>query len=192
MWELFFTNMPADAKRIATDRVKWSVKYQKKIRHRQRAGEGPAGGRARAHPARLQARVYRSARTERLRAHRSAARRGGQRLGARGESEPADCEGRGLRGVSRKGRYRLRLAAAADSSIWDYGGSPRASRKHARRRSQCAATGSERQRIRRTDGTTRRRRDRRAPPSTIGDDEDQSGQAERERRSTKGSQSTAA
>ncbi len=30
MWELFFTNMPPDAKRIATDRVKWSVKYQKK------------------------------------------------------------------------------------------------------------------------------------------------------------------
>jgi D-alanine-D-alanine ligase len=29
VWELFFTNMPADAKRIATDRVKWSVKYQK-------------------------------------------------------------------------------------------------------------------------------------------------------------------
>jgi D-alanine-D-alanine ligase len=30
VWELFFTNMPADARRIATDRVKWSVKYQKK------------------------------------------------------------------------------------------------------------------------------------------------------------------
>ena len=30
VWELFFTNMPPDAKRIATDRVKWSVKYQKK------------------------------------------------------------------------------------------------------------------------------------------------------------------
>ena len=30
VWELFFTNMPADAWRIATDRVKWSVKYQKK------------------------------------------------------------------------------------------------------------------------------------------------------------------
>ncbi len=30
VWELFFTNMPADAKRIATDRVKWSVKYQEK------------------------------------------------------------------------------------------------------------------------------------------------------------------
>jgi D-alanine-D-alanine ligase len=30
VWELFFTNMPADTRRIATDRVKWSVKYQKK------------------------------------------------------------------------------------------------------------------------------------------------------------------
>ncbi|MGE5245016.1 MAG: D-alanine--D-alanine ligase family protein [Betaproteobacteria bacterium] len=30
IWELFFTNMPPEAKRIATDRVKWSVKYQKK------------------------------------------------------------------------------------------------------------------------------------------------------------------
>jgi D-alanine-D-alanine ligase len=30
VWELFFTNMPSDARRIATDRVKWSVKYQKK------------------------------------------------------------------------------------------------------------------------------------------------------------------
>jgi D-alanine-D-alanine ligase len=30
VWELFFENMPPDAKRIATDRVKWSAKYQKK------------------------------------------------------------------------------------------------------------------------------------------------------------------
>jgi D-alanine-D-alanine ligase len=30
VWELFFTNMPENARRIATDRVKWSVKYQKK------------------------------------------------------------------------------------------------------------------------------------------------------------------
>jgi D-alanine-D-alanine ligase len=30
VWELFFSNMPEGAKRIATDRVKWSVKYQKK------------------------------------------------------------------------------------------------------------------------------------------------------------------
>src|SRR5437867_4752266 len=30
VWELFFTNMPPEARRIATDRVKWNVKYQKK------------------------------------------------------------------------------------------------------------------------------------------------------------------
>jgi D-alanine-D-alanine ligase len=30
VWELFLTNMPPEAKRIATDRVKWSVKYQEK------------------------------------------------------------------------------------------------------------------------------------------------------------------
>src|SRR5438552_1070039 len=30
VWELFFKNMPEGAKRIATDRVKWSVKYQQK------------------------------------------------------------------------------------------------------------------------------------------------------------------
>jgi D-alanine-D-alanine ligase len=30
VWELFFSNMPPEAKRIATDRVKWSVKYQQK------------------------------------------------------------------------------------------------------------------------------------------------------------------
>src|SRR5216683_8253072 len=31
VWELFFTNMPEGAKRIATDRVKWSVKDTTKI-----------------------------------------------------------------------------------------------------------------------------------------------------------------
>ncbi len=30
VWELFLANMPAEARRIATDRVKWSTKYQKK------------------------------------------------------------------------------------------------------------------------------------------------------------------
>jgi D-alanine-D-alanine ligase len=30
VWELFFTNMPDGSRRIATDRVKWSVKYQNK------------------------------------------------------------------------------------------------------------------------------------------------------------------
>ena len=39
VWELFFTNMPEGARRIATDRVKWSVKYQKKYG----IDSGPAG-----------------------------------------------------------------------------------------------------------------------------------------------------
>jgi D-alanine-D-alanine ligase len=30
VWELFFTNMPEGSRRIATDRVKWNAKYQKK------------------------------------------------------------------------------------------------------------------------------------------------------------------
>ena len=30
VWELYFENMPEGSRRIATDRVKWSVKYQKK------------------------------------------------------------------------------------------------------------------------------------------------------------------
>ena len=45
VWELFFTNMPEGAKRIATDRVKWSVKYQKKYGIDSGPAEGPAGRR---------------------------------------------------------------------------------------------------------------------------------------------------
>ncbi len=74
VWELFFTNMPDDAKRIATDRVKWSVKYQKKYG----IDSGPAAelpdGVGEQDSARLQARLPR-ARAERLRADRPAARR---------------------------------------------------------------------------------------------------------------------
>ena len=81
VWELFFTNMPEGAKRIATDRVKWSVKYQKKYG----IDSGPATRAARRageqHPAPLQARLP-GARAERVRAHRPAARRRRQRVGA--------------------------------------------------------------------------------------------------------------
>jgi D-alanine-D-alanine ligase len=49
VWELFFMNMPPDAKRIATDRVKWSVKYQKKY--------GIDSGRARDLPEGLSERI---------------------------------------------------------------------------------------------------------------------------------------
>ena len=113
VWELFFTNMPPDARRIATDRVKWSVKYQKKYGIESGPARDLPDAECRADPARLQARVPR-ARAERLRAHRPAARRGGPRLGARGQPEPADREGRGFRRVSREGRDQLRSAAAAD------------------------------------------------------------------------------
>lgn len=40
VWELVLDNLPEDAKRIATARVKWSVKYQKKYRIRSRAAKG--------------------------------------------------------------------------------------------------------------------------------------------------------
>ena len=112
VWELFFTNMPEGAKRIATDRVKWSVKYQKKYG----IDSGPARdlpeAKAEADPARLQARLP-GARAERLRADRSAAGRGGQCLGARGEPQPADRARRGLRRVGREDRARLRGGAPA-------------------------------------------------------------------------------
>ena len=48
VWELFFTNMPEGARRIATDRVKWSVKYQKKYGIDSGPASGPAGGAGRA------------------------------------------------------------------------------------------------------------------------------------------------
>ena len=93
VWELFFTNMPRSAKRIATDRVKWSVKYQKKYG----IDSGPAKDLPRyagqQDPAPLQARLPGTG-AQRLRAHRPAARREGERLASRGEPESADCPGR--------------------------------------------------------------------------------------------------
>ena len=47
VWELFFTNMPPEAKRIATDRVKWSTKYQKKYGIESGAGTRAARRRSR-------------------------------------------------------------------------------------------------------------------------------------------------
>ena len=118
VWELFFTNMPEGAKRIATDRVKWSVKYQKKYGIDSGPAQGSARGAGRRDPAPLQARLPR-ARAERLRAHRSAARRSGQRLGARGQSEPADCQGRGLRRVGREDRASATRRCCSASSTSD-------------------------------------------------------------------------
>ena len=49
VWELFFENMPSEVKRIATDRVKWSLKYQKK--------HGILSDRARGLPEELEAKI---------------------------------------------------------------------------------------------------------------------------------------
>jgi len=73
VWELFFTNMPPDARRIATDRVKWSVKYQRKYGIESGGRDGTPRRDGRSHPAHLQADVPR-ARTERVRTDRLTAR----------------------------------------------------------------------------------------------------------------------
>ena len=129
VWELFFTNMPEGAKRIATDRVKWSVKYQKKYGIDSGPATGPAEGAGGADPAPLQARLPR-ARAERLRAHRPAARRGGQRLGARGESRiRRSREGEDFAASAEKVGHQLRGACSSGSSTSGCAGSRRAWRR---------------------------------------------------------------
>ena len=58
VWELHFTNMPDDVHRIATERVKWSTKYQRKYGIKTRAADLPDGVAARVQ--RLCKRVYRT------------------------------------------------------------------------------------------------------------------------------------
>ena len=113
VWELFFTNMPAEARRIATDRVKWSVKYQKKYG----IDSGPAKDIPEAVCDKLQHTCKRAFRALELSGYaRIDLRldRGGQRLGARGQSQPADCQGGRLRRLRREDGHRLRGAAPAD------------------------------------------------------------------------------
>ena len=102
VWELFFTNMPPEARRIATDRVKWSVKYQKKY--------GIESGLARELPDAVTERIQhvckRAYRALELSGYARIDLRlddGRQRVGDRGESESADCQGRGFRGVGGQG-----------------------------------------------------------------------------------------
>ena len=42
VWELLFTKMPDELPRIATERVKWTPRYQREARHQDRGREGPA------------------------------------------------------------------------------------------------------------------------------------------------------
>ncbi|HSC27278.1 MAG TPA: ATP-grasp domain-containing protein, partial [Vicinamibacterales bacterium] len=58
VWELHFTKMPDDVHRIATERVKWSPKYQRKYGITTRAARLP--DEAAAHVQRLCKRVYRT------------------------------------------------------------------------------------------------------------------------------------
>ena len=58
VWELHFTKMPDDAHRIATERVKWSAKYQRKYGIKTRAARLP--DEVAAYVQRLCKRVYRT------------------------------------------------------------------------------------------------------------------------------------
>ena len=113
VWELFFTNMPRGAKRIATDRVKWSVKYQKKY--------GIDSGPAKDLPEALAEQIQHVCK----RAYRALELSGYARIDLRldeagnvwvleANPNPQIAQGRGLRGVGREGRAQLRVAAAAD------------------------------------------------------------------------------
>ena len=119
VWELFFTNMPPDAKRIATDRVKWSVKYQKKYGIESGlARDLPEGG-GRPDSARVQARVPRAG-AERVRAHRPAVGQRRTRLGARSQSRTRRSrKGEDFAASADEDRHRLRVAAAANRQSGD-------------------------------------------------------------------------
>ena len=70
VWELHFTKRGDEVHRIATERVKWSAKYQRKYGIKTREAKLPDDV-ADAHPVPVQARLP-VARSERLRAHRPA------------------------------------------------------------------------------------------------------------------------
>ena len=128
VWELFFTNMPEGAKRIATDRVKWSVKYQKKYGIDSGMAPDLAEGQAERIQHLCKRRLSRAG-VERLRPGRPAAGRGRQRLGDRGEPQPADRQRGRLRRFGRENRPQLRNGAAADHQSRAASGSRRVWRR---------------------------------------------------------------
>ena len=97
VWEMSFAKMPENNWQIATERVKWSVKYQKKHGIDTALAGLPAEESAQGAAPR-QARLP-GARPDRLRAYRSAheARRAAVR--DRGQPQPAARAGRGLRRI---------------------------------------------------------------------------------------------
>ena len=111
-----FGTLP-DVMSIATRKVKWDRKYQK--RHGIGTGPGPrpAGRRCRCGWRPLVRRIYRALIAERLRAHRPAAAAGRQRLRARGQRQSEPRADRGLRDVGAGGGHGLRRGAAADHAV---------------------------------------------------------------------------
>ena len=98
IWEMHFTKMPDEVHRIATDRVKWNVKYQQK--HGIETGEAadlPPALR-RADPTYVQARLP-NAGVERVCADRFAVSGPRQGLRAGSQPEPAYCVRGGFCGV---------------------------------------------------------------------------------------------
>ena len=94
VWEMSFAQMPDNRWRIATERVKWSTKYQKRYGIMTDAATLDAELAFRVQ--RIAKRTYSRPRLERLRAYRSADGRPGPHLCTRGEpqSEPRlgeDC-----------------------------------------------------------------------------------------------------
>ncbi len=106
VWEMSFSKMPENSWRIATERVKWSVKYQKKHGiDTAEAGlpEDVAGARAAPGQARLQ-----GAGPHRLRARRPAHDTIGRPVRDRSQPESAAGAGRGFRRVGPARRRVLR------------------------------------------------------------------------------------
>ena len=97
VWEMSFAKMPDNNWRIATERVKWSVKYQKRHGIDTAEAQLPDGAGAE-DPAPGQAHLPR-ARPVRLRAHRLPHGRQRQGLCDRGQRQPAAGRGRRLRAV---------------------------------------------------------------------------------------------
>ena len=112
LWELNFGTLPDVMAGIATRKVKWDRKYQRK----HGIGTGPArdlpDGLRPAHRAAGAAHLPRAV-PERLRAHRPAPEARRQRVRARGECESEPRADRGLRDVGAVERRRLRRAARA-------------------------------------------------------------------------------
>ena len=112
VWEMTFAKMPEGQHRIATERVKWNAKYQEKM------GIATAEAKTCRKTSRPRSSTSRggvqSARAERLRAHRPAARRKRPDLRARGQPESADRPERGLRRIGSRGRPPLSGAASAN------------------------------------------------------------------------------